>query len=206
MVLHVIQHPLADKILTDLRDVGTGVSRFRELGKQLTYFLLVKATRTLKTKVKTVQTPLTSFDGSDIAQSVVIVPILRAGLSMLQPAMDLLQETAVGYIGLERDETTAIAGEYYCKLPDLKGKFVIIIDPMLATGHSAELALEKVLAHQPDEVVMVSMLASPEGVRHLENLFPEVPIFTAAVDERLDDNRYIFPGLGDFGDRAFGTN
>ncbi|MDR2779342.1 MAG: uracil phosphoribosyltransferase [Puniceicoccales bacterium] len=206
MTLHVLGHPLANKILTDLRDKNTPAARFRELGKQLTYFLLIEATRGLKTKLKNVKTPLADFDGTDLDQSIVVVPILRAGLLMLQPAIDILQDVSIGYIGMERDETTALARKYYCKLPDLKDKFVIVIDPMLATGHSAELALETVSQQNPNDVVMVSMIASPEGIRHLENLFPDIPIYTAAVDERLDEHKFIFPGLGDFGDRAYDTN
>lgn len=206
MTLHVIEHPIASKILTDLRDERTQSSRFRELGKQLSYFLIIEATRSLRTKVKKIRTPLADYDGIDIDQSIVVIPILRAGLSMLQPAVELLQDVSIGYIGMERDETTAIARTYYCKLPKIEGRFVIVIDPMLATGHSAELALNAILEKNPAHVAMVSMLASPEGVRYLENSFPEIPIFTAAIDERLDDHKFIFPGLGDFGDRAYDTN
>ncbi|MDR2737358.1 MAG: uracil phosphoribosyltransferase [Puniceicoccales bacterium] len=206
MVLNVVEHPLVSKILTDLRDETTHVSRFRELGRQLAYFLLIEATRGLKTKGKAIRTPLADFDGCDLAQSTVVVPILRAGLSMLQPAIDILQNVSVGYIGVERDETTAETRTYYCKLPDMEGKFVVVMDPMLATGHSAELALEEIIKRKPDKVVLVSVLASPEGIRHLENSFAEVPIFTAAIDERLDDSKFIVPGLGDFGDRAYNTN
>ncbi|MDR2777136.1 MAG: uracil phosphoribosyltransferase [Puniceicoccales bacterium] len=206
MTLHVLGHPLANKILTDLRDKNTPATRFRELGKQLTYFLVIEATRRLKTKPKNIETPLANFDGTDLGQSIVVVPILRAGLIMLQPAIDILQDVSIGYIGMKRDETTALARTYYCKLPNLNGKFVVVIDPMLATGHSAELALETVLQQNPNGVVMVSMIAAPEGVRHLENLFPNIPIYTAAVDERLDERKFIFPGLGDFGDRAYDTN
>jgi uracil phosphoribosyltransferase len=206
MTLHVLGHPLANKILTDLRDKNTPAARFRELGKQLTYFLLIEATRGLKTKLKNIETPLADFDGADLGQSIVVVPILRAGLIMLQPAIDILQDVSIGYIGMERDETTALARTYYCKLPNLNDKFVVVIDPMLATGHSAELALETVLQQNPSNVVMVSIIAAPEGIRHLENLFPDIPIYTAAVDERLDERKFIFPGLGDFGDRAYDTN
>jgi uracil phosphoribosyltransferase len=206
MTLYVVEHPLVSKILTDLRDETTRASRFRELGKQLAYFLLIEATRGLKVKAKSIRTPLADFDGTELDQSVVVVPILRAGLSLLQPAVEILQDVSVGYIGMERDETTAETRTYYCKLPNLDGKFVIVIDPMLATGRSAELALEAVSKQNPDAVVMVSILASPEGVRHLENMFPSVPIFTAAIDERLDDSKFIVPGLGDFGDRAYDTD
>jgi uracil phosphoribosyltransferase len=206
MTLHIVEHPLVSKILTDLRDENTQASRFRELGKQLTYFLLIEATREVKTRHRLIRTPLAEFDGTDLGESIVVVPILRSGLTMLQPAVEMLQDISVGYIGMERDETTAVANTYYCKLPDLQGKFVIIIDPMLATGHSAELALEAVTKQKPNKVVLVSMVVSPEGVRHLENLFTDVPIFTAAIDERLNSSKFIVPGLGDFGDRAYGTN
>jgi uracil phosphoribosyltransferase len=206
MALHVIEHPMVGKILTDLRDENTSAVRFRDLAKQLTYFLLIEATKELRTRQRTVKTPLATFDGVDLDQSVVLIPILRAGLTMLQPAMEILQDVSVGYMGMERDETTATANTYYCKLPPLGGKFVVVIDPMLATGHTAELALEAIMQHSPDRVVMVSMVAAPEGIRRLENSFTGVPIFTAAVDERLDQRKFIVPGLGDFGDRAYGTN
>ncbi|MDR1433262.1 MAG: uracil phosphoribosyltransferase [Puniceicoccales bacterium] len=206
MALHIVEHPLASKILTDLRDETTGASRFRELGKQLTYFLIIEATRNLKTKPKNIRTPLADFDGADLGQSIVVVPILRAGLTMLQPALELLQDVSIGYIGMERDETSATARTYYCKLPRLRDKFVIVLDPMLATGNSAELALEAVMEQEPASAVMVSMIAAPEGIRRLENSFTNVPIYAAAVDERLDERRFIFPGFGDFGDRAYGTN
>jgi uracil phosphoribosyltransferase len=125
---------------------------------------------------------------------------------ILQPAIDILQNVSIGYIGMERDETKAIARTDYCKLASLKDKFVVVIDPMFANGHSAELALEAVLKQVPDNVVMVSMMASPEGIRRLENAFSDIPVYTAAIDERLDEHKFIFPGLGDFSDRAYDTN
>jgi uracil phosphoribosyltransferase len=125
---------------------------------------------------------------------------------MLKPAIDILQDVSIRYIGMERDETTAIARTDYCKLPSLKDRFVVVIHPMLATGHSAEFAWEAVLKREPGNVVMISMIASPEGIRHWEILFTDVPICTAAVDERLDEHKFIFPGLEDFGDRAYDTN
>lgn len=190
----------------DLRDKNTPATRFRELGKQLTYFLLIEATRGLKTKPKNIETPRANFDDTDLGQSLVVVPILGAGLIMLQPAIDILQDVSIRYIGMERDETTALARTYCCKLPNLNNKFVVVVDPMLATGSLAELALETVLQQNPSDVVMVSIIAAPEGVRHLENLFPDIPIYTAAVDERLDEHKFVFPGLEDFGNRAYDTN
>jgi uracil phosphoribosyltransferase len=206
MTLHVLGHPPANKILTDLREKNTPVARFRELGKQLTYFLLIEATRGLKTKLKNIKTPLADFDDKDLDQSIIVVLILRAGLLMLQPVIDTLQDVARGYIGMECDETTALARTYYCKLRTLKSKFAVVIDPTLATGHSVELALEAVIQQNPDNVVMISMIVSSEGIRHLQNLFPDIPIYTAAVDERRDEHKLIFPGLGDFGDRTDDTN
>ena len=205
MSLNIVKHPLVDKILTDLRDENTQDSRFRILGKQVTYFLLIEATKNLATKPRRIRTPLSDFDGIDLAQSIVIVPILRSGLAMLEPAIDLFQDASVGYIGLERNEKTAVAGTYYCKFPVMKDKFVMIVDPMLATGHSAELAIEAVLKTGPAHVVMVSIVAAPEGVKHLEKVYPNVPIYAAAIDEKLNDKKFIVPGLGDFGDRAYGT-
>ncbi|MDR1401647.1 MAG: uracil phosphoribosyltransferase [Puniceicoccales bacterium] len=204
MALHLVEHPLAGKILTDLRDETTQTSQFRELGKRLAYLLLMEATRGLQTKQKKVKTPLASFNGTDLGQSIVVVPILRAGLAMLQPAVEMLQNVSIGYIGMERD-AAATARTYYCKLPNLKGKFVILLDPIIATGQSAEQALEMIAKQEPDGVVMVSMVVSPDGIRRLENSFPRIPIYAVAMDERLDEHKFVVPGLGDFGDRAYGT-
>ena len=205
MSLHVITHPIAQHFLTELRKKDTGSARFREVCKHLTTFLIAEATKSLKTKIVKVETPTALCSSTQLDEGIVIVPILRAGLCMLQAAMDLIPDVSVGYIGMQRDETTAIATSYYRKLPKLENKSVLILDPMMATGNSAEKAINYVLEKNPSRIAMVSIISAPEGVRRLENLFPEIPIYTVSVDERIDNRRFIIPGLGDFGDRAFDT-
>lgn len=205
MTLHVLEHPLVNKILTDLRDVTTPPTRFRELVHQLTYFLLIEATRPLNVKRKTIITPLTDFDGMDISDTIVAVPVLRAGMTMLSPAMEMLPNVTLGYIGVEGDLTTATARKFSHNLPEIAQKWVIVLDPMLATGESAEYALTEIFRKQPQHVAVLSVIASPEGVRRLENLFTDVPLFTGAIDERLDNGQFIVPGLGEFEERAFGV-
>ena len=143
--------------------------------------------------------------GSVLSKHLVIVPILRAGLGMLQPFHDAFPDVSVGYIGLERDHETAVARSYYCKLPPLEGKRVIVVDPMLATGGSAVQAVSVVKAAGAKEIVFVCIVASPEGVAAMQAAHPEVPIHTGALDRALNSRKYILPGLGDFGDRLYGT-
>ncbi len=205
MPLHVVNHPLASHILTLLRNRSTDPARFRILASQLTYFLMIEATRNLPTEPILVETPLVSCEGRQLTDSLVVVPILRAGLGMLQPILDLMPSISVGYLGLERDETTAVARSYYCKLPPMQGRRVVIIDPMLATGGSAKKAVEQVMHAGARDVSMLSIVAAPEGVRLLEEAFPSLSIYTGSLDECLNEQKYIVPGLGDFGDRLFGT-
>tara|TARA_B100000965_G_scaffold339611_1_gene307354 strand:- start:111 stop:728 length:618 start_codon:yes stop_codon:yes gene_type:complete len=205
MALHIVDHPLAVHILTLLRDKDTDPAHFRNLCEQLTYFMIVESTRELKTKDVFVETPVEGCQGIALERSLVVVPILRAGLAMLQPFLKVLPDVSVGYVGLERDETTAQARSYYLKLPELKGRDVLILDPMLATGGSAKKALEQVYGEGPASVMMVSIVAAPEGVDLLTSAFPDLPIFTASLDRALNGQRFIVPGLGDFGDRLFGT-
>jgi uracil phosphoribosyltransferase len=206
-MLHLLDHPLAAHVITHLRDKTTRPATFRTLSYQITLLLAIEATRSLKTESKLIETPLEAWNGSVLGQQpLVIVPILRAGLGMVQPFVDLFPDVSVGYIGLERDHTTAIARSYYCKLPPLAGgSRVLIIDPMLATGGSAVQALEVVRAHGAADLALVSIVSAPEGVRAVEAKFPAVPIYTAALDRALNDRKYILPGLGDFGDRLYGT-
>jgi uracil phosphoribosyltransferase len=152
-----------------------------------------------------VETPIGAASGHILDQPLAVVPILRAGLGMLEPVVEMFPRVAVGYIGLERHEGTAIARSYYNKLPDLTDCFTLCVDPMLATGGSASQAVSLIKAHRPEQVVMVSVVAAPEGVEKLLNDHPELLIVTAAVDKGLDDRKYIVPGLGDFGDRLYGT-
>ena len=166
----------------------------------------MEATRDLSMEEKTIQTPLDSTTGYAIHESLVFVPVLRAGVSMLFPARDFLPWAPVGFIGLERDESTAVAREYYKKFPlSLKDKRVIVLDPMLATGGSLVDTISALANSSPRTICVVCIVSSPEGLEFLYSKFPEVEIFTSAVDSHLNEKKYIVPGLGDFGDRYFGT-
>ncbi|MCC6415393.1 MAG: uracil phosphoribosyltransferase [Opitutaceae bacterium] len=205
MPLHVLQHPLAAHVMTHLRDQTTRPATFRTLAYHLGLLLAIEATRDLPTKEKTVETPLESHQGRVLARSLVIVPILRAGLGLMQPFVDLFPDVSVGYVGLERDHATAVARSYYCKLPPLAGTRVIVVDPMLATGGSAVQALAVVKQAGAEDLSFACIVSSPEGVAAMQAAHPEVPIFTAAHDRALNVRKYIIPGLGDFGDRLYGT-
>jgi len=205
MPLHVLNHPLASHVMTHLRDESTKPATFRTLSYQLGLLLAIESTRDIGTAEKTVRTPLESHTGQILARPLVIVPILRAGLGMTQPFLDLFPDVSVGYVGLERDHETAVARSYYCKLPPLAKARVMVVDPMLATGGSAEQAISVVKENGAKDVSFVCIVASPEGVNTLQAEHPEVPIYTAAYDRELNDAKYILPGLGDFGDRLYAT-
>jgi uracil phosphoribosyltransferase len=205
MYLRVLDHPLAHHVLTHLRDKTTKPVLFRTLSYQVSLLLALEATRDLATVEKQVETPLETITGRVLAKPIVIVPILRAGLGMVQPFLDTFPDVSVGYIGLERDHTTAVARSYYCKLPPLDGRRVLVIDPMLATGGSAAQALDVVKAAGAKELGFVCIVAAPEGVAVVQQAHPDVPIFAGVVDRELNARKYILPGLGDFGDRLYGT-
>lgn len=205
MPLTVLDHSLARILLSRLRSTETPPERFRPLTRTLTHILLVEATRAIPTESVVIQTPLEATTGSILRHEIVAVPILRAGLGMLDAVLDLLPEATVGYFGLERDEATAIASSYYAKLPTVTGKTVLLLDPMLATGGSAGWAVEQLTAANAALIVLLCIVAAPEGVEHLQSRFPELHIVTAALDRELNPQRYILPGLGDFGDRLYGT-
>jgi len=205
MPLHLLQHPLGAHVLTHLRDKTTKPALFRTLSYQISLLLALEATRDLATEEKAITTPMEPTTGRVLAKHLVVVPILRAGLGMLQPFHDAFPDVSVGYVGLERDHQTAVARSYYCKLPPLDGSRVLIVDPMLATGGSAAQAVTVVKAAGAKEIVFVCIVASPEGVATMQKAHPEVPIHTAALDRALNDRKYILPGLGDFGDRLYGT-
>lgn len=152
-----------------------------------------------------IETPIERTNAKLLSQELAAVPILRAGLGMLEPVTDLFPDVAVGYIGLERNEATAVASSYYCKLPSLDNKFTLLLDPMLATGGSASQAAELLKAKGAKTISMVCIVAAPEGIKQLSSNHPDVEIFTSAVDRELNDKKYIMPGLGDFGDRLYGT-
>ncbi len=206
-MLHILNHPLGDHVVTHLRDLTTKPATFRTLAYQISLLLAIEATRDVATEELTVETPLEPHRGRVLSESIVLVPILRAGISMVQPFSDLLPAVSVGYIGLERDEQTAIARSYYCKLPPLNSRRVLILDPMLATGGSAVQAIQVAMAQGAAamDLSLVSIVSAPEGVKAVEAVDPEIKIFTAALDRELNARKYILPGLGDFGDRLYGT-
>ena len=206
MPLRLLQHPLADHILTHLRDRTTKPVLFRNLSYQISLMLALEATSDLETVEKNIETPLAPHTGRVLARSLVVVPILRAGLGMLQPFQDIFPDTSVGYIGLERDHETAKARSYYCKLPPVADTRTIVVDPMLATGGSASQALQIVKDQGATDVCLVCILGSPEGVETIHSAHPDVSIILGVLDESLNANKYIVPGLGDFGDRLYGTH
>jgi uracil phosphoribosyltransferase len=204
--VHLIHHPVLTHSLTILRDSRTGVEEFRQHAAVVAQIVLLEATRTLSVKKKTVQTPLASATGGQLNEDLVLVPVLRAGLSMLHPALEILPKTPVGFIGLERDERTALARAYYQKFPDnLKHKRIIVLDPMLATGGSLIDTIARLHDRGVNSISVACIVAAPEGLEALYKNYPEVEIFTAAIDSHLNEVKYIVPGLGDFGDRYFGT-
>lgn len=205
MPLHVLSHPLGAHVLTHLRDKTTKPALFRTLSYHISLLLALEATRDLATEEKKIETPMEPMNGRVLARQLVVVPILRAGLGMVQPFQDIFPDVSIGYVGLERDHTTAIARSYYCKLPPLDNKRVVVVDPMLATGGSAAQAIDVVVAAGAKEIVFVCIVASPEGVAAVTKAHPTVPIIAGALDRALNTKKYILPGLGDFGDRLYGT-
>jgi uracil phosphoribosyltransferase len=203
--LKVSSHPLVADNLRGLRDRSTAPEEFRVLARKIITLLLYEATADLPMTHSKVQTPLTEADAISMDREVVAIPVLRSGLGILGPVLELLPLVSVGYIGLERDEETAVARIYYKKLPKLEGKVPLLLDPMLATGGSAAQALDLIKEAGGRNPRMICVVAAPEGVKVLEERHPEVQIYTAALDQGLNDRAFIVPGLGDFGDRLFGT-
>ena len=191
--------------MAGLRDRDTPPEAFRALAKRLTTLLVLQATASLPTRAKTITTPLRETEARVLSAPLAAVPILRAGLGMLEPVVELFPDVAVGYVGLERHEETAVARSYYSKLPPLEGRTALVLDPMLATGGSAAQAVGLVRGGGAATTVMVCVVASPEGVARFETAHPGILIVSAALDEGLDERKYIVPGLGDFGDRLYGT-
>ena len=202
----VIAHPLVQHNLTRLRDKRTRPQEFRRVLGEIAVLMLHEATRDFAVRSVAVQTPLASARGFQLERKVVLVPVLRAGLGMLDSILQLIPNAHVGFIGLKREETTLRAQFYHKSLPkDLRPFEVILIDPMLATGGSAVAALDLLHEQGACHVRLVNLVAAPEGIRVVRKSFPKLPIFTAAVDRRLNEKGYIMPGLGDAGDRLFGT-
>ena len=202
----VIAHPLVQHNLTRLRDKRTQPQEFRRLLGEIASLMLYEATRSLAARPASVQTPLAPARGFRLGREVVLVPVLRAGLGMLDSLLQLIPNARVGFIGLKREETTLRAQFYHKSLPKNLSRFeVILIDPMLATGGSAVAALDLLAEQGAKQVRLVNLVAAPEGIRRVRKSYPKLPIFTAAVDRRLNNKGYILPGLGDVGDRLFGT-
>ncbi len=191
----------------ELRDTRTAPPAFRCAANRISVLLAAEALRDVPSAAATVQTPLGPADARRITSDVVVVPVLRAGLGMLDAVLELLPAARVGHIGLQRDESTAIASRYYSKLPPKLGEsYVLMIDPMLATGGSAVAAIDLIKAAGAPTIRMICIVAAPEGIRLVAERHPEVAIYTPVVDRELNPNKFIVPGLGDFGDRLYGTS
>ena len=206
MNLRVVEHPVAGHLLAGLRAVATEPERFRVLSRRLATVLAIEATRDLDTHAERVTTPVGPADVQVLSRRVVAVPILRAGLGLLEPVLELLPDVQVGYAGLERDENTLAPTSYYVKVPTLAGSSVLLLDPMLATGGSAAFAAALLKERGATQLQLLCVVAAPEGVQRMAEEHPDVRIITAALDANLNEKGYIVPGLGDFGDRLFGTD
>jgi len=205
MELIEISHPLKDHYLTNLRDKNTDFDTFRDSASKLSYFLVVEATKHLTTLSKEIDTPLTKTKGVQIENNSVAISVLRAGLGLMDGVRQLIPNISFGYIGVQRNEETAEPENYYEKLPDLVDKNVFILEPMLATGGSLSFAIETVKKYNPKNIHALTVISAPEGINKIKENHPDITLVTASIDEKLDDNWYIVPGLGDMGDRLFGT-
>jgi uracil phosphoribosyltransferase len=204
--LHIIDHPLVHDALMELRDVRTAPPEFRRAANRISVLLAAEALKDVPATPTVVTTPLGPANGTVVKTDVVVVPVLRAGLGMLDAVLELLPAARVGHIGLQRDEATAIASKYYTKLPpDLGQSYVLMIDPMLATGGSAVAAIDLIKAAGARTIRMICIVAAPEGVALVERQHPDVWVYAPVVDRELNAHKFIVPGLGDFGDRLYGT-
>ena len=205
MSLKVVDHPLTNHYLTILRDETTDPELFRETTTKLAYTLLWEATSDLSTRDHEIKTPLEPTTGQVVDRDVVAVAVLRAGLGLLEAALDLLPDVKVGYAGVERNEETAEPMEYYAKLPVMTDARVLVLEPMLATGGSLSWAIQKVKDNGATDITCVCVVVAPEGMKRIEAEHPDVRVVAASLDRDLNDSFYIRPGLGDMGDRLFGT-
>ena len=206
-VVHELNHPLIQHKLAILRNRKTGVKEFRELVGEISGLMCYEATRNLPVEEVMVQTPVAKAKCYKLAgKKLAIIPILRAGLGMVDNMLDLIPSAKVGHIGLYRDPETHMPVEYYCKLPeDIGNRQVFVVDPMLATGGSAIAAIDFLKKHGCRNIIMMNIIGCPEGVKAVQDAHPDVDIYVAAIDEKLNEHAYIVPGLGDAGDRIFGT-
>ena len=205
--LHIVDHPLVQHKLSVMRDKNTSVKDFRALVGEIAMLLTYEATRDLPMTTRTIETPICPFEAPVLAgKKLAIVPILRAGLGMVDGILNLIPSAKVGHIGLYRDPETHQPVEYYCKMPsDIADRDVIVLDPMLATGGSASAAITFLKGYGCKHIKLMNILAAPEGIEVIRRDHPDVEIYVAAVDEKLNEHAYIVPGLGDAGDRIFGT-
>ena len=207
MAVHILDHPLIHHKLAILRSKDTGVKEFRELVGEIAGLMCFEATRSLPTVEVEVETPVATAKCRMLSgKKLAIVPVLRAGLGMVDSMVDLIPSAKIGHIGLYRDPDTHMPVEYYCKLPeDIESRQVYVVDPMLATGGSAIAAIDVLKKRGCKQIIMMNIIGCPEGVKAVQEAHPDVDLYLAAVDEKLNDHAYIVPGLGDAGDRIFGT-
>ena len=205
--VHILDHPLIQHKLAILRNKETPVKEFRELVGEIAGLMCYEATRNLPTEEVTVETPITTAKCRMLSgKKLAIVPILRAGLGMVDSMVALIPSAKIGHIGLYRDPETHKPVEYYCKLPeDIENRQVFVVDPMLATGGSAVAAIDFLKGHGCKKIIMLNIIGCPEGIKAVQEAHPDVELYLAACDEKLNDHAYIVPGLGDAGDRIFGT-
>lgn len=205
--IHVISHPMVQHKLTIMREKTTKTGEFRSLLREISMFLGYEVMRDIPMTTRRIETPVETMDAPVMAgKDVAFISIMRAGQGILDGMLRLIPTAPVGHIGLYRDPKTLVAVEYYFKVPkDIKDRDAIVLDPMLATGHSAVAALDRLKEVNPKSIKFVSLLAAPEGIEYLHEYHPDVPIFTASIDQKLNEKGYIVPGLGDAGDRLFGT-
>lgn len=203
----LIDHPCVQHKLAIIRDVDTGHKRFRELATEITKFVCYEALKNIKTRDVVVQTPVAEANCQKLDTDLVVVPILRAGVGMLEGILELVPTARVGFVGLYRDEESKLPVTYYERYPSqIKGGTCIVIDPMIATGGSTAAAIDKLKENGAESIVVVCIVTCPEGIALVEAEHPDVPIYAAAIDEKLNEKKYIVPGLGDAGDRLFGTS
>ena len=205
--VHIMDHPLVHHKLAVLRSKDTPVKEFRELVNEIAGLMCYEATRDLPLMDVEVQTPITTAKCKMLAgKKLAIVPILRAGLGMVDALVDLIPSAKIGHIGLYRDPVTHEPVEYYCKLPeDIENRVTFVVDPMLATGGSAVAAIDFLKQHGCKKIIMMNIIGCPEGIKRVTEAHPDVDLYLAACDEKLNEHKYIIPGLGDAGDRIFGT-